>query len=166
MPFSMTVNHKNRLLKLQNRRIPKKNRKKKIVTLQVRIPKNDKLQINHSCHWKKVFLSVSGSFTLEAVMCLTLFIFAAVCLILPMKIMNTERKLQEALGEDFSQYAYLEKELKKGIMPAGAGDFAKEFCKYFVSGAATGYAQVKILEHVDTFSMEKIHMLRSQVLEE
>ncbi len=169
MPFSLTVNHKNRLLKLQNRRIPKNYRKKKIVTLQVRIPKNDRLQINHSCHWKKVFLSVSGSFTLEAVMCLTLFIFAAVCLILPMKIMNTERKLQAALeemGEDFSQYAYLENELKKGIMPAGAGDFAKEFCKYFVSGAAKGYAQVKIMEHVDTFSVEKIHMLRSQVLED
>lgn len=169
MLFSLAVSHKNHLLKLQNRRIPKKNKKKKIVTLQVRISNKYRFQIIYGCYRKKAFLSVSGSLTLEAVMCLTLFIFAAVCLILPMKIMNTERKLQaamEEMGEDFSQYAYLENEWKKGVMPAGAGDFARNFCKYFVSGAAQGYAQVKIMEHADTFAMEKVHMLRSQVLED
>ena len=171
MPFSMAASQKNQLYMLLNRRIPKKHGNKKIVTLQVRIQNKHRLKILYGCHRKKVFLpvSVSASMTLEAVMCLTLFIFAAVCLILPMKIMNTERKLQaamEEIGEDFSQYAYLENQLKKGEIPAGAGDFAKEFCRYLVSGAAQGYAQVKIMNHVDTFSVEKIHMLRSQVLED
>ncbi len=149
----------------------KENKTKKIVTLQVRILKNDIFSILHSSCGKKTFLSVPAALTLEAVMSLTLFIFAAVCLMLPMKIMNTERKIQAALeemGEDFSQYAYVQNALEKGKLSSvvGAGDFAKEFSRQLVSGVAQGYAQAQIIHHIDTRAMTQIQMLRSEVLED
>ncbi|MCI8659752.1 MAG: hypothetical protein HFG54_05850 [Lachnospiraceae bacterium] len=144
---------------------------KKIVTLQVRILNEFKIHTGKACHGKKTFLSVPASLTLEAVMCLTLFIFASVCLILPMKVMNTERRMQAALemmGEDFSQYAYVKDAQDKGKIFAipGAGDFAKEFCRHLISGAAQGYAQARIGEYVDTNAVRHITMARSQVLED
>lgn len=152
MPFSVTDN-------------------KKIATLQVRILIYFKTHIIQVCHGKTAFLSVPASLTLEAAMCLSLFIFASVCLILPMKIMNTERQIQaalEELGEDFSQYAYVKDAMDKGKLFAieGAGDFAKEFCRHLVSGMAQGYAQVRVTEHVDTTAVRQIAMVRSQVLED
>lgn len=152
MPFSMTEN-------------------KKIATLQVRILIYFKTHILQACRGKKAFLSVSASLTLEAAISLSLFIFASVCLILPMKIMNTERRIQaalEQLGEDFSQYAYVKDALDKGKLFAieGAGDFAKEFCRHLVSGMAQGYAQVRVAEHVDTEAVRQITMVRSQILED
>lgn len=159
MPFSMTENQKIPPCILHQ----KGNRKnKKIETLQVRI---------QSCHGRKAFLSVSASLTLEAVLCLTLFIFAVVCLILPMKIMNTERQIQAALekvGEDFSQYAYVKDALdeEKIFAVAGAGDFAKAFCRHLVSGAAQGYAQARVGEYIDTSAVRQITMGESQVLED
>ena len=119
-------------------------------------------------HRKKAFLSAPGSLTLEAVMCLTLFIFAAVCLILPMKIMNTERKMQAALekiGEDCSQYAYVADALDKGKLSvvAGAGDFAKGFCRHLASGAAKGYAQAQMEDHIDTLA-EDLNIKKNELL--
>ena len=111
MSFSVAVCQKNLRLMLHTRRKFQENKNKKIVTLQVRILKNNILSILYNSCGKKTFLSVSAALTLEAVMSLTLFIFATVCLMTPMKIMNTERKIQavlEEMGEDFSQYAYIQ----------------------------------------------------------
>lgn len=142
-----------------------------IVTLQVRILSTFFRTCNYGCHGKKAFLSAPAALTLEAAMCLTLFIFASVCLMLPMKIMNTERKIQAALeeiGEDFSQYAYIKDSLESGKIwnITATGDFAKGFCKYLVAGAAQGYAQVQVMSHADTPSMKYVTMLRSQILED
>lgn len=171
MPFSMAANPRNSLNTLHFRRISGKGINKKLVTLQVRILNNPIFHILYRGYEKKAFLSVPGSLTLEAVMCLTLFIFAAVCLILPMKIMNTERKLQAALekvGEDCSQYAYIKDVLDKGELfaIAGAGDFAKEFCRHLVSGEAQGYAQAQIMKHMDTTAITKMTLDGSQVMED
>ena len=146
-------------------------KKKKNVTLQVRILKKLKKGNAQNRHRRRAFLSVPGALTLEAAMSLTLFIFASVCLILPMKIMNTERIVQaslEELGEDFSQYAYVGNALENNKIFAisGAGDFAKEFCRNLVSGAARGYAQAQVMERVDTDAMKRVNMLRAQVLED
>lgn len=172
MSFSMAViHHKYRISGLQNCRTPQKPSEQEIVTLQVRILSSKFSKCLHDCHGKKAFLSVPAALTLEAAMCLTLFIFAAVCLMLPMKIMNTERKVQaalEELGEDFSQYAYIKESLEKGQLfnVTGAGDFAKGFCRYLVAGAAQGYAQVQVMSHADTSAMEHVTMLRSRILED
>ena len=171
MPFSMAANLRNSLYTLQFCRKSIKVTNKKLVTLQVRILKNTVFYILYRRHRKKAFLSAPGSLTLEAVMCLTLFIFAAVCLILPMKIMNTERKMQAALekiGEDCSQYAYVADALDKGKLSvvAGAGDFAKGFCRHLASGAAKGYAQAQMEDHIDTLAVTKISFNGTQIMED
>lgn len=113
---------------------------------------------------KKAFLSASAGLTLEASLVLTLFIFAATCLILPMKIMNTERRIQaglEAVGEDFSKYAYVKDLLEKGeteaVFEAGA---------YLAAEAAAGYAAEQAMAYADTGNCRKITMNRSQILED
>ena len=81
--------------------------KNQIVTLQVRIPINRMQGCFRQDCGKKAFLSVPASMTLEAAMVLTLFLFAAVSLILPMKVLNTERRIQTGLeraGEELSKY--------------------------------------------------------------
>lgn len=154
------------------------------VTLQVRIqPYKRKIKCRWVCYGKKAFLPVSkywrgcrmekvaASLTLEAAMALTLFIFATVCMILPMKIMDTDRKVQAALesvGEDFSRYAYLKDVLEKGeaFQIPGAGEFAQAFCGYLAAGAAEGYAQIVVGRHFDTDSVNHVRMLRSSILED
>lgn len=152
MPFSMI-----------RKKLMKKN-KNKIVTLQVRI------QEETGCG-KRAFPSASASMTLEAALCLSLFIFAAVSLILPMKIMTTERRIQaglEAVGEDFSRYAYLQDVLAEGklsVIP-GADEFAKGFCKNLSGGVAQGYAQVLAMAHADTGNVQYANMRRSAIRED
>lgn len=137
-----------------------------VVTLQVRI-------LNHTgtAHGKKAFPSASASLTLEAALVVSLFIFAVVCLILPMKIMNTDRKLQAALesaGEEFSRYAYLKHALEHGnleLVP-GAEEFAIEFCRYLSEGAAIGYSQVMVGNHVNSTAVTGLTLRRSSVSED
>lgn len=134
----------------------------KLVTLQVRISLNRRRD-------KKAYLSVSGGLTLEASLVLTLFIFASVTLLLPMQILNTERKIQAALecaGEDFSKYAYLQKYLDTGLemFVPGAGDFAKEFCQYLERGIAENYIEARVMEYADTSMIQQVTMKRSEFL--
>lgn len=154
------------------------------VTLQVRIESNKKyVQYFSAYHGKKAFLPASGyrhmrknqrvaaSLTLEAALALCLFIFAVVCMILPMRIMNTDRRIQaalEAVGEDYSRYAYLKDILEKGTAAdiPGAGEFAQSFCGHLASGAAEGYAQLMVMQHLDTNAVKHVRMLRSAILED
>lgn len=156
----------------------------KNVTLQVRIRNHEERQAQqmHRCRGRKAFLSapretrdrrrsLMASLTLEAAIALTIFLFASVCMMLPMKIMNTDRKLQAALesvGEDFSRYAYLKDILDRGeaMKAPGAGDFARAFCKHLVSGMAEGYVRGRISEHIDTTAVRHVRMIRSSILEE
>lgn len=171
MPFSMRVIHR-----LFGRNFPlKKLILKIIVTLQVRILiiKNATENTSQSqCrHGKKAFLSAPASMTLETALVLSLFIFAAVSLILPMKIMNTERRVQaglEAVGEDFCRYAYIQDAVINGNLVSipGADDFAKGFCKNLSAGVAAGYAQVRAMEHGDTGNIISVNMLRSAIRED
>lgn len=86
-------------------------KKIKIVTLQVRILiMKKRLCLYLKCREKKVCRSVSASMTLEASLALSLFVFASVSLILPMRIMTTQRRIQaglESACEDLSKYGYL-----------------------------------------------------------
>lgn len=151
---------------------------KKIVTLQVRILiKSGYLSLG--CGGKKAFPFASflstgrrltASMTLEAALVLSLFIFASVSLILPMKIMNTERRIQaalEAVGEELSQYAYLQDALEYGnedFVP-GADGFSRSFCRNLGEMAAVGYAQLQVMKHVDTKQVKGVNLLRSSIRE-
>lgn len=172
MPFSMANAQVYSLEILQFfTTYPKRKRKnKKIVTLQVRILVFYLYNQMQSCG-KKAFLSVPASMTLEASLILSLLIFASVSLILPMKILNTERKIQaglEAVGEELSQYAYLQDVIKKGDgekIP-GADSQAREFCKNLVGKAAEVYVLYRIQEHVDTRQVIKINPLKTSIMED
>lgn len=171
MPFSRAVYQNGSICKICFHRISGKNINKKLVTLQVRILNDPKFCSLKKHFGKKAFLSVPAALTLEAAVSLVLFIFASVCLILPMKIMNTERRMQAALekmGEDCSQYAYVTDALEKGKLSAiaGAGDAAKEFCRYLASGAAQGYVRGRISEYIDTAAVNQISLAGSAVMED
>lgn len=177
MSFSMARHQKTRYLKKYHSPLIN-------VTLQVRIqPNENNRQRFFAYHAKKAFLTVprhpgtgqiwemSASLSLEAALVLSLFIFAVICMILPMKVMNTERKIQaalEAVGEDFSRYAYLKDMLERGEEQniPGAGEFAKSFCGHLMAGAAEGYAQAAVLWHADTSAVKHVRMFRSSILEE
>ena len=116
---------------------------------------------------KRVWISAScyedemkdsrGSMTVEAALVLSMFLFAMVLLMIPIKIMNTERRMQEALeavGEDMAQYAYLE--------------MLGEKTEYFAlaeAGAAV-YGAAKVRDMVDTEQIKNISLLRSSILED
>lgn len=132
--------------------------------LQVRIPKNPGFG-------KKTRLSASAALTLEAALVLTLFVFAAVTLMLPMKILNTERKIQaglEAAGEELSRYAYIGDALERGRNEKipGADESDRQMGGVVTAGMAAGYARTKALEHADTKNICQTVMLRSKVLED
>ena len=102
---------------------------------------------------------------------LSLFIFAAVCMLLPMRIMHTERKLQaamESMGEEFSRYAYIKDAMEhaKPLSRAGTGAFARAFCQNLVSGAVQGYGMVQLSACADTGALEHMTLERTRIQEE
>ncbi len=147
-----------------------KNKSSKHVTLQVRILCRSFFQVPHR-HRKRAFPSASGSMTLEAALVLSLFIFCAVSLILPMKVMMTDRKIQaalEAVSEDFSRYAYLQNALERGSLLSvpGAGAAERQFCKNLGAGAAVIYAHSQVMKHVDTKNVTGAGMMRTEMLQD
>lgn len=127
-------------------------------------------------HWKhqnkaRVSKPLQASLTLETALVLPLLIFASVCLILPAKIMMTERKLQaglEAAGEELSQYAYLLDSVEQGNLAGipGAGEAAKAFSKNAGTIAAPLYARSRALAYCDTGNVSHVSMLASSVRED
>ena len=63
-----------------------------------------------------------ASLTIEAALGLTIFIFMVICLIMPMKMLNTQRKVQtvlEAVSRDMSEYAYVPYRISMGEADIG-----------------------------------------------
>lgn len=124
-----------------------KGKKIKHNTLQVRISPRIKQCV------KKAYLSFSGSLTIETSLVLTLFLFAGYCLMLPMRIMDTDRKIQatlESVGEEFSLYAY--------------GGNPETSSSNLLLG--TAYAYAKVLDVVDTKQVTSLNLLRSSILQD
>ncbi len=91
-------------------------------TLQVRIPR--KLQMGR----KRVSFSAPASMTAEAALVLPMFLFAGVILMMPFRILDTERQMQAivmSVGEDISQAAYLTEEALDGLGGAAVSAYAE-----------------------------------------
>ena len=114
---------------------------------------------------------MKASMTLEAAFTLSLLIFASVSLMLPAKIMITERKMQaglESAGEELSQFAYLLDSLneEKQENSSGAGESDKTFCLNAEQAAAPLYARAKVMSYCDTERISHISMRKSSVRKE
>lgn len=138
--------------------------------------------------WKKC-----GSLTIEASLGLSLFVFAVVCLIMPLKMLDTQRKIQmvlESFSKELSQYAYIqyrmingmeygaEKQLQAGTAAAeAAGENAVEMkgpleepeeitetvVSLFARGAAELYLREKIREAAGEKAVTKLNFSRMEL---
>ncbi len=137
-----------------------------IVTLQVRTLPVLPLSPLVIHRVKKAYLS--ASLTLEAAIVLTLFIFASVCLILPMKIMITERRIQSALeetAEELSRYAYPGNALSKGLndLIPGADTSDMDFCGFLGNSAGKAYVLTDVEKRLDTASVISLDLSGSEI---
>lgn len=142
---------------------------KKIVTLQVQPPMNEsRLPV------KRVLSSAfcskrEGSLTIEAAMALPLFVFFMILMMMPMVIMDINRKAQTALeevGEDLSQYAYL---LERGEQRRQEGTsktngVQKEILESLAGEGVLLYARSRVEAKIDVRRLEAISFARSSVL--
>ncbi len=116
-------------------------------SLQVRIPSEMKQA------GKRVFFSVSASLTVEAALVLPLFLFAGVLLMMPFRILDTERQMQAivmSVGEDISQTAYLSPE---------EGGWAG-------SAAAFAYAEAAVRKKAGGLPIQGLTLAGSSLLED
>lgn len=129
----------------------KKNKNKKNVTLQVRIPLTGVFR-----NRKRVSFSASASMTAEAALILPLFLFAGVLLLMPIRILDVERQVQahvEAIGEDISQSAYFTMENMTG----------KEV---LTAVTAYGYAEAAVRTKLKAFPVTRISLASSELLKD
>lgn len=99
----------------------------------------------------------AGSLTLEAAMCLPLFLFTCVCLMMPMKMMDRQRQIQavmESVGEELSQYAYLEYCLRTGS--GETVDPQRTDGEETAGLLGAGYAAMRILGQIDKGWIENV----------
>ena len=142
---------------------------KKTVTLQVQIP-----FMKYMCPVKRVLSAIPrfrnrGSLTIEASMALPLFLFFMVIMMLPMKVMNEERRIQTALesvGEELSQYAYVWNCLRRGEETEELESEAipQEFLKTLTEEGALLYARNKLEGRVDLKNITGVSFQNSSVL--
>lgn len=97
--------------------------------------------------------SKNGSLTVEAALGLSLFVFTVICLIMPLKMLDTQRRVQmvlESCSKELSQYAYIQYRISQGEEPEldqnqGGEDAALAL---FTRSAAELYLRKKIGEAV------------------
>lgn len=143
---------------------------KKSVTLQVRIPKWNRLTCGKRAFstaslWKK------GSLTVEAAFVFPLFLFAMVTLMTPFSMMNRQRQVQavvESVCEDLCRLAYVGYELKEKKteikLPEEEGlDFGEHGLD---EAAMMAYAQIQIRQKLDMTKIQKLSLLKSEFLNE
>lgn len=101
-----------------------------------------------------------GSLTLEAAMCLSLFLFLSVCLIMPLRIMDRQRQIQavmESVGEELSLFAYVDacfRNSGEDVVDTeravnGTEDLQKADKKAAAAALGTAYAASRILAQID-----------------
>lgn len=108
---------------------------------------------------ERTFSSASwrGSFTVEAALSLTIFVFAIVSLMVPIRIVHIKRQVQavlEAAGEDMCQYAYQAKVEKEGLHAS------------LTSVAGGIYVKNKVMEIEDSDGIEQVSMSGTRILED
>lgn len=150
---------------------------KRLVTLQVRIPlkicgQPGKRALSSTSIIRRDRASgqrLAGSLTVEAALALPLFLFAMMILMMPMRLMNENRKIQaelEAVCAELSQYAGLLYETP----PAGS-DYEEsvlppELAANMTKAGMRLYAEGKIRSRIDTGKAGQMSLSDSEILED
>ena len=142
---------------------------KKHVTRQVQIPR-----VKYGLFVKRALSSASGlrkkgSLTIEAAIGLPLFLFFMVILMIPMELINQERKAQTALervGEEVSQYAYVLDQLKleEKLEESGMESVPEEFLKGLTEQGILLYVKKRVEKNLDFKRLESVSFSHSSVL--
>ena len=101
---------------------------------------------------------MQGSLSIEAALSLSLFLFLSFCLIMPMKMLDRQRQIQavmESVGEELSQYAYVEYCFRTAEEGSAEGDVGRaEDTASSVLAAA--YASARILGGINREWVEAV----------
>ncbi len=176
MPFFTVFNKTDCIRYEKNNKIRNDNQYVISVTLQVRIPDLIiKVWLRLSESGKRVLSSTlcskaAGSLTIEAAMVLSLFLFAMVILMMPMRIINENRKLQATLeqaGKMASQYAYILTNRDQEEQPENSWQSSQSGMPEIISEAGILlYAGNLVKQAADSRRVQQISLLRSSVLQD
>lgn len=119
---------------------------------------------------KSVSGKVKGSLTIEAALGLTIFIFTVICLIMPMKMLNTQRQVQmvlETTAKELSQYAYIRYRMSMGENEIGENrhEMSEELVSLFTGTAAGVYLSGKIREVTGNGRIESMDFSKTELSE-
>ena len=117
-----------------------------------------------------------ASFTVEAALCLTVFLFAALMLLAPVKMMEERRKLQnvmEAAAKDMAQAAYAEKLLQENgsaflnreQLMGGEESSEGSISESLMEGVNTGVTAARILTSLDSGVFRMPYFTKCEVLQ-
>lgn len=114
---------------------------------------------------------LEASLTIEASLALTLFIFTVICLIMPMKMLDTQRKVQmvlEATSKELSQYAYITYRLTKGDSEISdkQQESSSEIMSFFTGAAVSVYLSSKINGAAGEGKIENMNFSKTRISED
>ncbi len=104
----------------------------------------------------------TASMAVEAALVLPLFLFSCVCLLAPIKLFDCQRQVQGALeqvGEELSQYAYIQFQMEKGNGTIDSPVDAESLL-------GLGYVRLKMEGQLDRDWLEQVSFGGSEILSE
>lgn len=128
---------------------------------------------------QKLHIRAPASLTVEAALCLPVFLFTALMLLAPLKLLDERRQLQnvmEAAAKDMAQAAYVERLMETGgkellnKTPQPAGETGEGIFEGFAEGLNTGVTAARVLASLDGDIyrdpyFEKCNILQNDMIE-
>lgn len=128
--------------------------------------------------WRSLNRRFSASITVEAAICLPVFLFAALILLAPIRMLDERRKLQnvmEAAAKDLALAAYAENMLeekggallnRRQLSGSSAGKAEGAISETLLNGINTGAAAARILTSMNGSVFQSPYFTRCEVLQD
>jgi len=128
------------------------------------------LQVRHSDNpYPDKRVCLKASLTVEAALVLPLILFCIILLMMPLHMMNADRKVQkvcEDVASDVSKYLYTVNELNKGTLNSSSSENDSRISTYMdiADGPALGaFAAARIKSEVDDQRLKIVNVLNSDL---